>query len=123
MKNLMQFIKFGIVGVSNTIITFAIYSLLVYFNINYIIANIIGYCAGIANSFVWNSKWVFKKNSSNSTILFKFIIVNLIVLCITTYSLFILVNTFGINKYLSQIITIILGMIINFILNKIWTFK
>jgi putative flippase GtrA len=39
---MVQFLKFGAVGILNTFITIGTYSVLVYFEVNYILANVIG---------------------------------------------------------------------------------
>lgn len=60
-KTLIQFIKYGLVGCINTAITLGVIflckSLL---GINEYVANILGYTAGLINSFIWNKTWVFK---------------------------------------------------------------
>jgi hypothetical protein len=58
---ILQFIKFGIVGLSNTAISYIIYFLLVYFDLHYLIASIIAFFISVLNSFFWNNKYVFKK--------------------------------------------------------------
>ncbi len=50
-------------------------------------------------------------------------IVNLIVLAFNTISLFILVDKLLYNEFIAQIFAIGIGMMINFFLNKIWTFN
>ncbi len=122
-ENFKQFIKFGIVGVANTAITIATYSLLVYLGVNFIIANITGYAIGIINSYIWNSKYVFNIDKSNYGVMVKFIGVNLIVLIINTLLLYFLVKVILWNKYYSQYVTVIIGFFINYILNKICVFK
>ena len=60
-KTLIQFLKYGFVGCINTAITLGVIfmckSLL---GINEYVANILGYTAGLINSFIWNKTWVFK---------------------------------------------------------------
>ncbi|PEN31899.1 sugar translocase, partial [Bacillus wiedmannii] len=48
---------------------------------------------------------------------------NLIVLAFNTLCLFILVDKLTFNAFIAQIFAIGVGMVINFILNKIWTFN
>lgn len=123
MKNYIQFIKFGIVGLSNTFITFVVYFILVKLNVYYVTANIIGYIAGVINSFFWNSSWVFKKSKKDLSLLIKFVIVNLITLAITSFVLYIGADKLNISKYVAQIISTIIGILFNYTLNKLWTFK
>lgn len=61
MKNLWQFIKFGIVGVSNTLISEVIYCVLVFFHVPYLIAYFIGFVISVLNAYYWSNKYVFKE--------------------------------------------------------------
>jgi putative flippase GtrA len=117
------FLKFGVVGVFNTIITIMSYMLFVSLEMNYIVANIIAYSLGVLNSFYWNRKWVFNVKSNQLNIFWKFIIVNLITLGLNTLSLFILVSSLEINPIFGQVISTGIGMVVNFLLNKKWTFN
>src|SRR5271169_6471720 len=60
---IVQFVKFGIVGVSNTLITFAVYTLLLkVFGVWYLGASAIGFLAGAVNGFLLNRRWTFRGN-------------------------------------------------------------
>lgn len=61
MKNLWQFIKFSLVGVSNTVISEGLYVLIVYCGGNYILASLIGFAVSTLNAFFWNNRFVFKE--------------------------------------------------------------
>jgi len=123
MEEYIQFIKFGIVGLSNTLITLIVYFILIKLNVYYLTANVAGYIAGVINSFFWNSSWVFKKSSRSLNLLIKFVIVNLITLGITSLILYVGVDMFNLSKYIAQIISTLIGILFNYSLNKLWTFK
>src|SRR6059036_2753114 len=58
---LAQFLKFGIVGVSNTLLTFAVYTLLLkVFGVWYLAASAIGFGVGAVNGFLLNRRWTFR---------------------------------------------------------------
>src|SRR5947207_13557162 len=58
---LVQFVQFGIVGISNTLLTFAVYTLLLkVFGVWYLAASAIGFAAGTVNSFLLNRRWTFR---------------------------------------------------------------
>src|SRR6266852_1275739 len=58
---LVQFVKFGIVGISNTLLTFAVYTLLLkVFGVWYLAASAIGFIAGAVNGFLLNRRWTFR---------------------------------------------------------------
>lgn len=118
-----KLLKFGLVGIFNTLITIISFWILLKFGMNYLIANTIAYSIGVANSYYWNKNWVFKPNNKGSSMFFKFLTVNLIVYAFNTLCLFILVNKHTFNALIAQIFAIGFGMVINFVLNKIWTFN
>lgn len=57
-----QFIKFGIVGVSNTLISEAVYFAIVYLGGNYIFAYTMGFILSVLNAYYWSNKYVFKED-------------------------------------------------------------
>ena len=64
---LLQFIKFGIVGLSNTLISYGVYAGLTYVGVPYVLASVIGFVVSVLNSFFWNNRYVFKKNGENAS--------------------------------------------------------
>lgn len=63
---LLQFIKFGLVGVSNTLICEGIYAVLLYFKMHYLLANLIGFAISVLNAYYWNNKFVFKEQEDKA---------------------------------------------------------
>jgi len=119
-----QAIKYGLVGISNTLLTWVVIWLLNdILGYPYATANVIGYVAGLANSFIWNKKWTFKSHRGLSSSLIRFGLA----------WLFCYVLQLGLVLYLREIISwedkyiTIIGMvfftIINFLLNKFYAFK
>ena len=99
-EGLIRFVKFGMVGVLNTLINWIIFFILDKLGVYYILANIISYSISTVHSYLWNALWVFKykekdKAFSNTTI--KFILLNIMGLCINTGIFYILVDFFGLN--------------------------
>ena len=64
-EGLLQFIKFALVGVSNTLISEGIYAVLVFFKMHYIPASFIGFSLSVINAYYWNHKYVFKENAED----------------------------------------------------------
>lgn len=119
-----KFVKFGLVGVLNTLINWIIFALLNFIGVYYIVANVIAYVIATANSYIWNSKWVFEYNGKNKKeTTAKFVILNLIGLGLNTGILYLLVDMVGFNKLIALVITTGIVMIINYIVNKLWVFK
>jgi len=124
-----QFILFCIVGASNTIITMLVlYVLNSVLGVNYLLSSAIGYMCGVVNGYIWSTLLVFKKKKTADNA-FKFIVVNLIVLGVNTALMYLFVdivgidNAFNLGKLPAQALTICFTMVLNFTLNKFWTFK
>jgi putative flippase GtrA len=120
---MIKFLKFGAVGILNTLITIVSYMAFIYFGMDYLIANIIAYSLGVINSFYWNNKWVFQSRTRSSKVFMKFIVVNMITLGLTTLILFQLVEGASVHSIYAQILATGFGLVINFTLNKSWTFN
>lgn len=119
-----QFIKFGIVGLSNTLISLAIYYVLIYFKINYIIANTIAFIISVLNSYYWNSKFVFKKSDEgNLKPLIKTFMSYGTTFILSTILLFVMVDYLNISEIIAPILNLIITIPLNFLLNKFWAFK
>lgn len=60
-NNIIQFIKFSLVGVLNTVISEGGYAILIYFNMHYLPASWIGFSVSVLNAYFWNSRYVFRE--------------------------------------------------------------
>ena len=141
----IQLIKYAIVGVSNSLIT-----LIVIFICNEILglklmlADTIGYIAGVINSFIWNKEWVFKTHDTKlvkemSLFVTGFLIcfgLQFITLLIITKPTIAIAETslgsdfssFGMSaKEIGEYAAVIIGMVVytlsNYIFNRFVTFK
>ena len=121
---LIQFVKYGVVGISNTLLTAAIIWIMmkVCHSSDYV-SNIIGYIVGLINSFIWNRRWTFENNSQLSKTAFKFIITFAISYLLQLGNLYLLLNYTTFDAYFCQLTSIVVYTSVNFILNKYYTFK
>ncbi len=128
-KLIVQFIKFGIVGVSNTLISLAIYYVLVYFNCNYIVANTLGFIISVLNAYYWNNKYVFKSkekaNGAKDKVkqLVKVYMSYGVTFLLSTVLLYVMVDLMHISEYIAPIINLCITVPLNFVMNKLWAFK
>lgn len=122
---IIQFIKFGIVGVSNTLISLLIYYIFIFINKDlYLIGNTVGFIIGVLNSYYWNNKYVFKKNSKSITFpLVKTFLAYGSTFILGTFMLYVMVNKLLISELIAPIINLSVTIPINFLLNKFWAFK
>ncbi len=125
---LLQFIKFGLVGLANTLISYIIYVILVFFSFHYLLANIVGFLISIINAYYWNNKYVFQVNEKEKQVWWKSFLKTFISyagtgLILNNILLFLWVDMLGIHEIAAPIINLFISVPINFILNKYWAFK
>ncbi|PXV91484.1 putative flippase GtrA [Lachnotalea glycerini] len=124
---LMQFVKFGMVGASNTILTIVLYTLLVAIGIHYQVSYFLGYLAGIVNAFYWNNKYVFKQKSEQErSILQAFVKCAMSYIggyLFSTLLLTLWVSILHFPKFIGPAISLVVTIPLNFVLNKKWAFK
>ncbi len=125
MKTGKQFIKFGIVGVLNTGVQFAVFVLLFrWLNLPMLIGSGLGYLAGIVNSYFINRFWTFEvKGKRDKREFFRFFMVNIVSMGVNLGSLKLLVEQGSLLPELAQVFAIGSSLVVNFIGNKFWTFR
>ena len=73
-ETIVQFIKYGLVGVMNTLVTLGvIYVAKTFCGVPLMGANALGYICGLINSFLWNKAWVFHSKKGFTGEALKFI--------------------------------------------------
>lgn len=130
----VQFIKFGIVGVSNTVIgylvniatIFALRSADVFWD--YFAGNIMAFIIGVLWSFYWNNRYVFKLKEGEkrnfAVALFKtYMSYGFTGIILNNILSYIWIDMLGISKVVAPLINMIIGVPINFMINKLWAFK
>lgn len=122
---LLQFLKFGIVGISNTVISLATYYLLVFLDVHYLIANGAGFVLSVINSYFWNSRYVFKDKKENSGFraFSKVFLSYLVSFCLSSVLIYLFVQVLHISEYLAPILRLAATIPLNFFMNKLWAFK
>lgn len=133
-NDLQQFFKFGIVGVSNTVIGYAINVLVLLamrpLNVSwdYFVGNIVSFILSVLWSFYWNNKYVFKvkegkQRSIGQALLKTYISYGFTGIILNNILSWIWVSVLGISKYIAPIINLLASVPINFFMNKLWAFK
>ncbi len=119
-----QFIKFGIVGVSSTVIDWGIFYLLNHFAVYYLTAKVLSFSVAVFNSFFWNRRWTFRSQNPNRSKEFtKFLVIALVGLSINALIMYIAVSVFGTRKIVGLIFATGIVTFWNFLANKFYTFR
>ena len=147
---LKQFSKFLVVGGSNFFISFVVFFLLynywklssIFYQLlgqagqgieNFVLqlgatsldatlANILGYTAGIINSFIWNRVWTFKAKHAIGAQFGRFLALNLFCLVLSSAGLFLFTDFLGWASLPVWFVTMGVVTLINFAVSKYWVF-
>lgn len=148
---LVKFIKFGLVGVLNTIISQVVYMVLISLGQHYIVASIAGFIISVFHAFLWQYNVIFKGNDSEREVWWKALLKTytayaftglllsnlLLILWIDvirleqyTEGLTAFVNSLGLNftnkefaADIAPLINMIVYIPINFFLNSFWAYR
>lgn len=124
MQIVKQAIKYGIVGVINTLITaIVIWVMMKGLDCSDIVSNITGYVVGLLNSFFWNRQWTFHSRTGWWSSAARFGLVFAVCYLMQLGVLMYLNKHLAIDPYYNQLIAMIFYTIINFVMNKFYTFK
>ena len=135
-KNLWQFIRFGIVGLSNTLLGYIIYAISlklmrlagVFGNVDIYIAQFIMFILSVAWSFYWNNRFVFVKDDNENRNVLKALVKTYISYAFTSLilaeALLVLwVNVLGINEFIAPVLSLLITVPLNFLIQKFWAFR
>lgn len=128
MEKIKQFIKFGIVGISNTLISYVVYVVLVGAHINYLLASIAGFIVSVLNSYYWNNKYVFKKQEDEQRTWWKTLIKTFVSyagtgLILSNILLIIWIEWLKVPEIIAPLINLFITVPLNFAINKFWAYR
>jgi len=124
--NWLQLVRFGAVGASGYAVNLISFAILVHLlGVTYWVASPIAYLIGTANNFYWNRRWTFShaRESHPGNQAWKFFAVSLVSFGVNYAVLITLVKTTGMEQVLAQAIANAVGMPVNFLGQKLWSFK
>lgn len=124
-NNIHQFLRFGIVGVGNTAIDFALYiSLTRVLGVDRLVANALSVAGAMLFSYFCNKCWTFRsRHTKIFPEAFKFLTVNVLYYVGNNALFFIFVSLLKFPDISSKIIVVGIGLIWNFFAHKHWTFS
>ncbi len=130
---LMQFIKFSVIGASNAVVAYVLYvvflMLFEFFGIlggvDYLVSQYLSFFLSVIWSYYWNNRYVFDNGGRAWYIkLAKMMMVYSVTgIFLSTALLYLMVDVWGWSKLVAPIINIMIGLPINFLLNKYWAFR
>jgi putative flippase GtrA len=114
-----NFILYGLIGVTGVTIDYLIFNLLTtQLSMNIFLANIISVTAGIINNFILNTLFNFKKKDKILLRFLSFFTVGLLGLGLSSLILKIFVDILEFNVLFVKVLSIIIVVIVQYVLNK-----
>jgi dolichol-phosphate mannosyltransferase len=92
--------------------------------IDYRVSAVLAFVVSVANNFWWNRHWTFGAKQDHPMVQgARFFAVSLLTFGFTYLVLVVLVSGFGLSKVLAQAIAIAAGTPLNFVGQKLWSFR
>jgi len=124
-KLMFQVIKFSVIGLTNAVISLAIYQTLITFLPGaYLLANVIAWLVSVASAYILNRRFVFNNNDVTFwSGLIKGYIAYFVSLIISSLLLVLWIEAFCFSERIAPLINIALLTPFNFLMHKFFTFR
>lgn len=120
----VQFLKFGVVGISNTLLFFVTYTILLKaFGVWYVAASGIGFMVGATNGFLLNRRWTFNGHVGDALTPVRWTIVQAVGLGLNLALVYLFVDEVGMDKLVGQVPATGIVTVLTFFANRAWTFR
>jgi len=123
--NWFQLVRFGAVGATGYAVNLAVFAACVHLvGIDYRVSAVIAWVISVLNNFLLNRHWTFGAKQAHPVLQgMRFFAVSLLAFGFTYVVLIGLVSGMGLTKVLAQAIAIAAGTPLNFVGQKLWSFK
>jgi dolichol-phosphate mannosyltransferase len=124
-ENWLQLVRFGVVGVSGFVVNLAVYAACVHVvGVEYRVSSVVAWAVAVANNFVLNRHWTFDAAAGSVRLQgARFFVVSLAAEALSLVLLTVFVQSAGIAKVEAQALAVALSMPLNFLGNKLWSFR
>jgi putative flippase GtrA len=123
-RNWIQLAKFCVVGSAGYVVNLGVYSLLLnWANLNYLVAAVGSFAVAVTNNYLLNRYWTFHHQRGHFAYQgMRFLVVSIVSLGANLLILHLLIRA-GLGKIVGQAVAIILVTPLNFVGNKLWSFR
>jgi putative flippase GtrA len=120
---LLQWLRFAAVGVSNTLLSTAVFAALFHLGVPYLLGSSLAFALGALNSYTLNRRWTFRSRAPRGPELARFVCVQAVGLGVNLALLAGLVEVAGIPHVVAQVLAFPAASIVTFALSRQWAFK
>ena len=121
-RSAVQFVRFGVVGASNTLVSFLSYALALSVGVRYLPAGAGAFALGAANGFVLNRAWTFEHRGPKLRAGWRYVVVQLIGLLADVALLRLAVHGLGLGRLEGQVLAAAPVTLLCFALSRLWVF-
>jgi putative flippase GtrA len=123
-SNWMQLAKFGAVGATGYVVNLAVYTALLRgAGWHYAYAATVSFLVAVTNNYLWNRLWTFRDQRGHVAFQGLRFFTVAVVAYVANLGLLSALIAFGMNKVAAQAVAIVLVTPLNFVGNKLWSFK
>lgn len=122
--NWLQLAKFATVGVTGYAVNLSVYAALVHgVGLHYLAAAVCSFVVAVTNNYTWNRLWTFRRQRGHVVYQgMRFLVVSVAALGANLTVLELLVSA-DVGKIPAQAVAIVLVTPVNFVGNKLWSFR
>lgn len=124
-ENWVQLVQFGLVGGVGFAVNLAVYALFVHpVGVDYHVASAAAWLVAVVNNFILNRHWTFDARDGRAHFqALRFLVVSLLAFAVSQLLLTLLVETGGMAKVPAQAVAVAGSTPLNFLGNKLWSFR
>jgi putative flippase GtrA len=123
--NWLQLVRFGLVGGIGFAVNLAVYAFCVHvLGLDYHVAAVAAWLVAVMNNFILNRHWTFDAGDGRMHFqAMRFLVVSLVAFGFSLLLLTLFVEVAGIAKVPAQALAVAASMPLNFLGNKLWSFR
>jgi putative flippase GtrA len=123
-RNWQELGKFCAVGAVGYLINLAVYDALLHEGLHYLVAATCSFLVAVTSNYTWNRLWTFREHRGHVGVQgMRFFLVSLAALGANLVVLHLLIANGGLGKLLGQAAAIVVVTPLNFVGNKLWSFR
>jgi putative flippase GtrA len=123
-SNWMQLAKFGAVGATGYVVNLAVYTALLRgAGWHYAYAATVSFLVAVTNNYLWNRIWTFRDQRGHVAFQGLRFFTVAVVAYVANLGILSALIAFGMNKVAAQAVAIVLVTPLNFVGNKLWSFR
>ena len=118
-----QWFRFVAVGVTNTLLSTAVFAGLFHLGVHYLLASTLAFTVGALNSYTLNRRWTFRSRAKRGPELARFVCVQAVGLGVNLALLAGLVEVVSIPHVVAQLLAFPVASVVTFALSRQWAFR